>query len=134
MGFCYFSHESIHTDFSSDPSLVFCNNHPQWVKPDPSKAKKKKKHHRGFLVFSCFPCSHMLSSFSFSPFTVGWMLFYHLLTSQSPQIKYSNSACSSCHCFSLHFFFSFFLKLGTSYIQIFHQYFIILGVVLVIAM
>ena len=124
-GFLLFSHESIHTDFSSDPSLVFCNNHPQWVKPDPSKAKKKKKHHRGFLVFSCFPCSHMLSFFSFSPFTVGWMLFYHLLTSQSPQIKYSNSACSSCHCFSLNFFFFFlspaWYQLYSNFPSIFHH-------------
>lgn len=130
MGFCYFLMNpfiQILALILHLYSVIIIHN-----ESNPILAKQKKKYHRGFSVFSCFPCSHMLSSFSCSPFTMGWMLFYHLLTSQSPRIKYTNSACSSCHCFILHFFLSFSSLIH--YIQIFHQYFIILGVLLVIAM
>ena len=111
MGFCYFLMNAfiqILALILRLYSVIIIHNELNLIlAKQKKKKKKKKKYHRGFLVFCCFPCSHMLSSFSFSPFTVGWMLFYHLLTSQSPQIKYSNSSCSSCHCFSLQFFLSF---------------------------
>ena len=104
MGFCYF----LMNPFIQILALIL---HLYSVitihnKSNSILAKQKKKYHRGFLVFSYFPCSHMLSSFS-CPVTMGWMLFYHLLTSQSPQIKYINRACSSYHCFILHLCLSF---------------------------